>query len=111
MITQRPYETLGGSTPPPVTKPNILLMNIRTILAKKRLCYLKREAAYKFSGVVHSCCIVSSNNHDLAFVIRRSVLGYPMVEQIKRPNDVMLHEGGDYVIVKDGYVFELTKRA
>ena len=86
------------------------MRGLSKLIAAKRLCYLKREAAYKFTGVVHNCCNVSANNHDLAFVIRRSVLGYPMVEQIKRPNDVMLHEGGDYVIVKDGYVYELTRR-
>lgn len=83
---------------------------LKKLLAKKRLCYLKREASFKFAGVVHNCCNVSSNNHNLAFIVRRSVLGYPMVEQIKRPYDVMLHEEGDYVIVKDGYVYELSKR-
>ncbi len=87
-----------------------IVTRARKFMAKKRAVYLKREALAKFAGVVHNCCNVSANNHDLAFVIKRSVFGYPMVEQIKRPGDVMLHEDGDYVIVKDGYVYELTKR-
>lgn len=85
-------------------------LTLRQALQEIKTDFLRREISNKFSGVVHNCCNVSSNNHDLAFVIRRSVLGYPMVEQIKRPQDVMLHEGGDYVVVKDGYVYELTKR-
>jgi hypothetical protein len=86
------------------------MRGLSKLIAAKRLCYLKREASFKFTGVVHNCCNVSANNHDLAFVIRRSVLGYPMVEQIARPRNVSLSETDNCVIVKDGYVYELTRR-
>lgn len=82
----------------------------RKIVEAKRLLYLKREASDKFAGVVHNCCNVSSNNHDIAFAVRRSVLGYPMLEQIERPQEVQISEHDDCVIIKDGYVYELTKR-
>lgn len=86
------------------------MRGLRKLIAAKRLCYLKREASFKFAGVVHNCCNVSANNHALAFVIRRSVLGYPMLEQIDRPQEVQLSEYDNCVIIKDGYVYELTKR-
>lgn len=77
---------------------------------RRRMDYLRAECKRMFNGVVHNCCNVSANNHDLAFVIRRSVLGYPMVEQIARPRNVSLSETDNCVIVKDGYAYELTRR-
>ena len=77
---------------------------------RRRIDYLRADCKRVFNGVVHNCCKVTANNHKVAFAIRRSVFGFPMVEQIDRPNDVMLHEKGDWVVVKDGYVYELTKR-
>lgn len=38
------------------------------------------------------------------------MFGYPRLEQIDRPSNVRLSELDDCVIVKDGYVYELTKR-
>lgn len=90
-------------------------INIMDVFKKsrnqRRIEFLRTECRRKFDGVVHNCCKVSANNHKVAFAIHRSVFGYPMVEQIERPNDVMLHEKGDCVVVKDGYAYELTKRA
>lgn len=88
---------------------NIMEM-IRKCFTRQRMSILRKEVEAKFTGVVHNCCNVSANNHDLAFVIRRSVLGYPMVEQIARPRNVSLSETDNCVIVKDGYVYELTRR-
>ena len=93
-----------------ITKTDIMEV-IRHRKESKRATFLRAECSRKFAGVVHNCCRVSANNHKVAFAIHRSVFGYPMVEQIERPNDVMLHEKGDCVVVKDGYAYELTKRA
>lgn len=83
---------------------------IKKKLIKQKAVYLKREAAAKFAGVVHNCCNVSANNHSISFAVRRSVFGFPMLEKIDRPQAVQLSEHDDCVIVKDGYVYELTRR-
>ena len=82
---------------------------LRDYLRQKRDEMRRREIAVMFDGVVHNCCKVSSNNYQLAFVIHRSVKGYPRVESLRRPDIVLLSETDDCVIVKDGYVYELKK--
>lgn len=84
---------------------------LRDYLRQKRDEMRRREIAAMFDGVVHNCCKVSSNNHQLAFVIHRSVKGYPRVESLRRPDIVQLSETDDCVIVKDGYMYELKKEA
>ena len=83
---------------------------IKKMIKNGQKVIVRTEHAGVFNGVVHNCCKVTANNHKVAFAIRRSVFGFPMAEQIDRPNDVMLHEKSDCVVVKDGYVYELTKR-
>lgn len=83
---------------------------IRRIRQNKREEYLRAEAKRAFNGVIHNCCKVSANNHKVAYAIYRSVFGFPRVEQIERPKNVDLSEKDDCVIVKDGYVYELTRR-
>ena len=85
-------------------------LDIRGYFARKRDEIKRREIAAMFDGAVHNCCKVSDNNHQLAFVVHRSVKGYPRVESLRRPDIVQLSENDDCVIVKDGYVYELTKR-
>lgn len=82
---------------------------LRGYLARNRDEIKRREIAAMFDGIVHNCCRVSGNNHQLAFVIHRSVKGYPRVESLRRPDIVQLSETDDCVIVKDGYVYELKK--
>ena len=92
-------------------KEDINIMDaIKKVRNRKKLEYLKAEVRRKFDGVVHNCCKVSANNHKIAFVIYRSVLGYPMLEQIDWRDNVVLSDKDNCVIVKDGYVYELTKR-
>lgn len=85
-------------------------LDIRGYFARKRDEIKRREIAAMFDGTVHNCCKVSDNNHQLSFVVHRSVKGYPRVESLRRPDIVQLSETDDCVIVKDGYVYELTKR-
>lgn len=77
---------------------------------RRKIDYLRADCKRVFNGVVHNCCKVTANNHKVAFVIYRSVLGFPMLEQIDRPDNVLICEGDDCVVVKDGYAYELTKR-
>lgn len=85
-------------------------MSIKDYIARERAKMRKREIEYCFAGIVHNCCKVSANNHELAYVVHRSVQGYPRVESITRPDVVQISETDDCVIVKDGYVYELTKK-
>ena len=86
-------------------------INIKKCLAVKRAKAIKREAEMYFHAQVHHCCRVSANNHDIAYLIDRVGIFYgPKVELITRPNEVILSEFEDCVIVKDGYVYEMTKR-
>ena len=80
------------------------------VLGIDKTKYLRRESSDAYAGALHNCCKVSANNHRLAFAVHRSVLGYPMVEQIDRPKNVTLSEQDDCVIVKDGFVYELKRR-
>lgn len=86
-------------------------INIKKCLAVKRAKAIKREAEMYFHAQVHHCCRVSANNHDIAFVVERvGVFGGPKVIQIDRPQNVLICEGDDWVIIKDGYAYELTRR-
>lgn len=87
------------------------MVNIRKVLIRKRANAIKREAELYFNGQVHHCSRTSANNHDIAFIISKvGIFGGPKVELISRPNDVVLSEYDNCVVVKDGYVYKLTKR-
>ena len=86
-------------------------INIKRMLTVKRAKAIKREAEMYFYAQVHHCCRVSANNHDIAFIVERvGIFGGPKVQQIDKPKIVVLSEINNFVIVKDGYVYELTKR-
>ena len=95
-----------------LTKPTMAKgINIKRLLAIRRAKAIKREAELYFHAQVHHCCRVSANNHDIAYLIDRvGIFNGPKVELITRPNEVILSEFEDCVIVKDGYVYEMTKR-
>lgn len=84
---------------------------MRQIYAYYRAKYIKANTGRYFDGIVHNCCRLSAANNALAFAIHRvGVFGGPVIEQITRPQIVQLSETDDCVIVKDGYVYELTRR-
>ena len=95
-----------------LTKPTMAKgINIKRMLAIKRAKAIKREAEMYFHAQVHHCCRVSANNHDIAFLIERvGIFGGPKAEIIPRPNEILLCESDNWVVVKDGYVYELTRR-
>lgn len=83
---------------------------MRKILAYYRGKALKANSGRYFDGIVHNCCRISAANNALAFAIHRvGVFGGPVIEQIERPDPVKLSESDDCVIVKDGFVYHLTK--
>ena len=90
----------------------MILIDMRQLRIYFRAKRLKDETALKFDGVVHNCCKISENNPKLAFIVYRiGVFGHPMVEQITRPNDVKISEDDNFVVVKDGYAYELRRAA
>lgn len=87
-------------------------INLKKVLAVKRARSIKNEADIYFRSQVHHCCGVSSNNHELAFIVERvGIFRGPKVQQISKPQTVSLSEMNNYVVVKDGHVYELTRRA
>lgn len=83
---------------------------MKRIKAYYRMKAIEANAGRYFDGIVHNCCRVSANNNGLAFAIhRRGVFGGPVIEQIARPDNVQLSESDDCVIVKDGFVYHLTR--
>ena len=74
----------------------------------KKITDLARNA---FWSAVYGCQTVSHFNTGLAFAVRRvGAFGFPEIDVIPRPSDVVLHESVDCIIVKDGYYYELDKR-
>ena len=88
-----------------------LTQKLKKCLAKKRAKAIKQDAQLYFNSQVHHCCRVSANNHDIAYLIHRvGIFGGPKVELIKRPTEVGISDTDDFVVVRDGYVYELTRR-
>lgn len=74
----------------------------------KKITDLARTA---FWSAVYACQTVSHFNTGLAFVIRRvGAFGFPEIEVVERPSDVIMRESVDCIVVKDGYYYELDKR-
>ena len=83
---------------------------IKQLISRWRAVNIKANAGRYFDGVVHNCCRVSSSNHKLAFVVRRTgIFGGPVIELIDRPENVQLSELDNCVVVKDGKVYELRQ--
>lgn len=85
-------------------------INFKRLFAIWRAKAIKREAEAYFDAQVHHCCRISANNKTIAYrVYRVGAFGGPMIKQIDRPRFVELSENDDYVEIKDGYAYELTK--
>lgn len=83
---------------------------IKTIKVRQRAWAIRKEADAYFDGMVHHCSRVSANNKSLAYIVHRTgVFHAPRVEQIPRPDVVVMSENDSHVIVKDGYSYELRK--
>lgn len=83
---------------------------IRKPLVKYRLNTVLINTRNYYDAIVRHCCGVTKVNKDIAFAIYRvGVFKGPVVEQIRKPDNIELSEKNDCVIVKDGYVYELKK--
>jgi hypothetical protein len=88
-----------------------LAQKIKGCLAKKRAKAIKQNAKLYFNSQVHHCCRVSANNHEIAYLVHRvGIFGGPKVELIDRPNEVCIYDTDNFVVIRDGHVYELTKR-
>ena len=84
---------------------------IKRLFIRYKADQIKTRTQYKFNNTVWDCANISAVNNSLAFAVhKKGVFGYPVVELIKRPENVCLDELDNVVIVKDGYVYEMTKR-
>lgn len=79
--------------------------------ANQRAKKISEMARGAFNSAVYGCQIVSHYNTGLSFIVNRvGAFGFPSIEVIDRPGDVVIAESDDCVIVRDGYYFELDKR-
>ena len=79
-------------------------------VAKYRLNTIRIATRNYYDSIVRHCCGVTKVSDDIAFIVHRSgVFGGPVVERIRKPETVILSDRDDYVIVMDGYVYELKK--
>ena len=83
----------------------------RRIALAYRAGRIRAESARYFAGVVHNCARVSANNKSIAFVVHHAgIFGGPRAQQIDKPREVALSEFDNCVVVREGYVYELTKQ-
>ncbi len=82
----------------------------RATLVTFRAKAIKANTEEYYHGVVHNFAMVSRVNNSLAFTIhRKGVFGSPVVKQIDRPKVVSLSDTDNYVIIRDGYVYDLRR--
>lgn len=82
----------------------------RRLIALYRVHNIRTDAERRFEGIMHNCCCVSKENNSLSFAIEKTgPFKHPTLSQIQRPDTVVLEEGKDCVIVKDGYCFRMEK--
>lgn len=86
-------------------------MNIlRKLTAIYKAQNIRAECERKYEGILHNCCCVSNANKALSFmIIRKGPFKNPVLMQIDRPENVLLQEKEPYVIIKDGYCYEMRK--
>jgi len=69
------------------------------------------KARIYYDSAVYNCASVSKTNHSLCFMVERvGPFGSPAISLIDRPYEVCIAEFDNYVIVKDGTVYELEMK-
>ena len=84
--------------------------SFRNRQSKWRTKKITADAKSCYEGMIYHCRKLSAYDHSYAFRIRRETLGWPIIEQIQRPDNVVLNENEDFVIIKDGYVYSIDKK-
>ena len=85
---------------------------MRKLRAIWRLRLIKADAQRYYEATAYHLAKASRINHDLSYEVHKvGIFGGPRIEPIRRPEDVRLYEKGDYVVIKDGCIYRLTKEA
>lgn len=80
---------------------------IRTMLRAQRIAAISEDS---FRRAIRSCANVSECNHSLCFLVHKiGAFGSPDIEQIDRPEEVIISENSNFVVIKDGVLYELNK--
>lgn len=83
---------------------------MRKIKSLWRLRLIKADAERYYEATAYHCAKVSAMNRNLAFAVYKvGIFGGPKVEQIARPDNVMLSENDGCVIIKDGFIYRLNR--
>ena len=84
---------------------------IRALKARRRAGRVAGKTRDAFSQAVYGCQLVSYYNNGIAFIVRRvGAFGRPEICEIERPDDVIISETDGYVVVRDGFIYEMNKR-
>lgn len=80
-------------------------------LACNRLRTIHIQVLNHLYELERGCKRITSADDTKAYAIYRDgVFGSPILKEISKPDNVVLSENENRIIVKDGYVYELTKR-
>lgn len=84
---------------------------IRALKARRRAGRVAGKGRDAFGAAVYGCQLVSRYNTGIAFIIRHvGAFGCPEIQPITRPEKVTISDVDNYVVVRDGEIYELTKR-
>ena len=84
-----------------------LIKLLRKIWRAQRIAAISEDS---FNRAIRSCANVSECNPSLCYLVHKiGAFGSPEIEQIDRPEVVTIWEGADFVVIKDGKIYELTK--
>lgn len=76
---------------------------------KYRIRSIKTKSDFYYTDILRCCSALSASNHNFAYrVYRIGIFSGTKVEQIKRPNNIVLSEIDSYVIVRDGKIWSLN---
>jgi len=87
---------------------------MKKIKALWRLSCAKSDAQRFYEATAYHLAKASAVNHDLAYALHKvGIFGGPRIEILDRRylDDVVLHEKENCVIIKDGFIYRLTREA
>lgn len=68
------------------------------------------KARIYYDSAVYNCACISKTNHSLCFIVKRiGPFGSPEITAVPRPDVVLISETNNFVVAKDGIVYELTQ--
>lgn len=88
-------------------------MKIKSLLRLGRVRWNTKkntsDAKSCYDGMMYHCRKLSAYDHSYAFVFHRNALGWPIINQIERPEQIDLSDNDDKVVIRDGFIYSIKK--